>query len=198
MSTRRVPLDTINEEDIEVTKEIVNPVKCDGLSICIPEQIRCSIISSPFFWIILIGTIAVLLISINNIDDLLNDKNGVWIKLVWSLLLIVGFLIPTVYSMSSLKSIFYCRNESQSITYSRCLFIGYILMLIFLLLQSYCFKFRMISISTLLSVTMILILTWMSWVVYKLGKGRIASIIGYCLLIVWLLVMIFINNYLFE
>jgi hypothetical protein len=175
----------------------------DSLSICLPDKVRCSVLGNPFFWIFIILTVMVILISTANISTLLNDdkwNKPEWtenmniqaIQWIWIMLIILTFLLPTIYVMTHFRHPIYKEGEDPYLTFSRCLGIGYVIVLILILTQSYTYLYLMGGLSTLLSILIIITLLWMIWLVTKIGRGTILASIGYGIFISWFIFITYI------
>lgn len=173
--------------------------KCSA-DICLPEKITCSFLGNPLFWIGTILTALVVALAIVNTDIFINSpriQKAPWIeninqtalKWMWGILLIGFFLIPTFYLISDFRKIRYSQGEHSDTTYSRCVAIGYGLVLLLILLQSYCYRYILIVFALVLSAVISIVLMWMIWLAFKMNRGKILITTCYTVMILWFILI---------
>ena len=174
----------------------------DCLGICVPNKISCSILGKPIFWLAFIYTIIVGIISTNNIVDVVESNgseqakmiNPVALRWVWGIILGFLFLFPTIIAIGdNLKSTLHKPGEHPSSSYARCIMYGYIIILTLILAQSYTLKLDMFGWFLTISIAIVIILLWMIWLTHMLKSGRIYATIAYVLLIVWYMIITYVN-----
>jgi hypothetical protein len=212
--TNETPTVYIYNNTTSHSKKLESPETCssgstgctpgfDGLSICLPDKVRCSFLGNPVFWIFTLLSIVTIFVSTANISTLLNDDewnkpewiqniNTQVVQWIWIILVIASFLIPTIYVMTDFKHPIYKGGEDQYITFSRCLGIGYVVVLIAILIQSYTYLYLMGGFSIFLSILIVMILSWMIWLVTKIGRGTVLATIGYGIFISWFILVAYI------
>jgi hypothetical protein len=155
-------------------------------TLCLPEFLKCSFLTNPLFWLVLLLALLLYFICLNSFTFIIreakcsntqwppylmwfqNEQNIAWL---WPIIVAFFVFLPTVLLMLS---------KTHSYQIKKCLMIGYILFILFFILMSFSLRYAMYPVALTAIITPIIILLWMMWlsVVIFNGKQNFTSIYG--------------------
>lgn len=140
-----------------------------AIQLCLPEFLTCSFLTDPLFWVVLVFSLILYFVGLNNFvflsrearcsgtqwpDYLMWFQHEENIRWLWPFLVVFFIFLPTMLVMLS---------KSHGPRIKRCVLIGYILFILLFICMAYCLRFKMYPIAIAAGITIIFVVLWMIW-----------------------------------